>query len=77
MFRYYYKMKPNKSLIKTFPKKINYSTALGILLSIILFIFIILFAANDPLSFFNLTGLVIVIGGTIAAIFFKLPLKRY
>ncbi|PPK74948.1 chemotaxis protein MotA [Methylobacter tundripaludum] len=75
MFRYYYKMKPNKSLIKTFPKKINYSTALGILLSIILFIFIILFAANDPLSFFNLTGLVIVIGGTIAAIFLSYPLR--
>jgi len=69
MFRHYYKMKFSKPLMKTLPKRVNYSTALGILLSIILFIFIIIFAANDPLSFFNLTGLVIVVGGTIAAIF--------
>ncbi|MDP1970688.1 MAG: chemotaxis protein MotA, partial [Methylobacter sp.] len=68
-------MKLNKPSIKIFPKEINYSTALGIFLSLILFIFIIIFAANDPLSFFNLTGLVIVIGGTIAAIFLSYPLR--
>lgn len=68
-------MKFNKSAIKTFPKKVNHSTAVGVLLSIILFIFIIAFAANDPLSFINLPGLVIVIVGTIAAIFLSYPLK--
>lgn len=68
-------MKPNKSLLKTLPKKVNYSTALGILLSIILFLFIIIFATNNPLSFINLTGLVIVIGGTVAAIFLSYPLR--
>ena len=64
-------MKFNKSSLK----KINYSTALGLLLSIMLCVFIIVFAANDPLSFINLTGLVIVIGGTIAAIFLSYPLR--
>ncbi|MGZ4956279.1 MAG: motility protein A [Methylobacter sp.] len=68
-------MKFNKPLIKALPKKVNYSTAVGILLSIMLFIFIIVFAANDPLSFMNPTGLVIVIGGTIAAIFLSYPLR--
>jgi chemotaxis protein MotA len=68
-------MKLNKSSIRAFPRKINHSTAVGILLSIILFIFIIIFAANDPLSFINLTGLVIVVGGTIAAIFLSYPLR--
>lgn len=68
-------MKSNKSFINTLIKKVNYSTALGILLSIMLFIFIILFAANNPLSLINLTGLVIVIGGTIAAIFLSYPLR--
>jgi chemotaxis protein MotA len=68
-------MKSYKSAIKTFPKKVNHSTALGVLLSIILFIFIIGFAANDPLSFINPTGLIIVIVGTIAAIFLSYPLK--
>ncbi|MGZ4994210.1 MAG: motility protein A, partial [Methylobacter sp.] len=65
----------HKSLIRTLPKKVNYSTALGILLSVALFVFIVVFAANDPLSFINPTGLVIVIGGTIAAIFLSYPLR--
>ncbi len=68
-------MKFNKSAIQTLPQKVNHSTAVGILLSILLFIFIVIFAANDPLSFINLTGLVIVIGGTIAAIFLSYPLR--
>ncbi|MDO9142263.1 MAG: MotA/TolQ/ExbB proton channel family protein [Methylobacter sp.] len=68
-------MKPTKSSLRTLTKKINYSTALGIFLSIILFVFIIAFAANDPLSFINLTGLGIVVGGTIAAILLSYPLK--
>ena len=68
-------MKYNNSALKNLTKKVNYSTALGILLSIMLFIFIILVAANDSLSFINLTGLVIVVGGTIAAIFLSYPLR--
>jgi chemotaxis protein MotA len=68
-------MKTNKMSIKKLTKKVNYSTALGIVLSIMLFIFIILFAANDPLSFINFTGLVIVIGGTVSSIFLSYPLR--
>ncbi|MBL6985789.1 MAG: motility protein A [Gammaproteobacteria bacterium] len=68
-------MKFDKSSIKTFPKKVNPSTAAGIFLSIILILFIIIVAANDPLSFINLNGLVIVIGGTIAAILLSYPLR--
>ncbi|MEO1899413.1 MAG: hypothetical protein ABGX68_06470 [Methylococcales bacterium] len=53
-------MLPNK-------KTINYSTALGILFSILLILFIVFYAANNPLTFLNIPGLVIVIAGTIAA----------
>jgi hypothetical protein len=48
-------------------KTINYSTALGILFSILLILFIVFYAANNPLTFLNIPGLVIVIAGTIAA----------
>jgi len=68
-------MKFKRPSLNTFLKKVNYSTALGIFLSILLFVFIVLFAANDPLSFINLPGLVIVIGGTTAAIFLSYPLR--
>lgn len=68
-------MKSNKPLLKTLPAKVNYSTAIGIFLSLVLCVFIIVFAANDPLSFVNLPGLVIVIGGTVAAIFLSYPLR--
>jgi chemotaxis protein MotA len=68
-------MKSKNPSIKKFPAKVNHSTAVGILLSIILFIFIILFAANDPLSFLNLPGFVIVVGGTISAIFLSYPMR--
>lgn len=68
-------MNLNKSSVKSLTKKINHSTAIGVFLSIILFIFIVAFAANDPLSFINLSGLVIVIGGTVAAIFLSYPLR--
>ncbi len=68
-------MKLDQSPAKSFANKINHSTAIGVFLSIILFIFIVTFAANDPLSFINLSGLVIVIGGTVAAIFLSYPLR--
>ncbi len=54
---------------------INYSTALGILISIALLIFIIAFAANDPNIFINLPGLVIVVGGSVAAVLLSYPLR--
>ena len=54
---------------------INYSTALGIILSILLVLFIVFYAANDPLTFLNIPGLVIVISGTIAAVFLSYPLR--
>lgn len=54
---------------------INYSTALGIILSIALLVFIIAFAASNPDTFINLPGLVIVLGGTLAAVFLSYPLR--
>ena len=54
---------------------INYSTALGLFLSIFLILFIVFYAANDPVTFLNLPGLVIVIVGTIAAAFLSYPLR--
>ena len=63
----------NRTFQKT--KNVNYSTALGILCSIFLFLFIIIFAANDPKSFINLSGLFIVIAGTIASVLLSYPLR--
>ena len=54
---------------------VNYSTALGIILSILLILFIVLYAANDPFTFLNIPGLVIVIAGTVAAVFLSYPLR--
>lgn len=53
----------------------NYSTALGALLSIFLLYFIFFYAANDPLTFLNLPGLLVVIVGTIASMFLSYPLR--
>ncbi len=70
-------MKNNKwtKLIPFKKNTVNYSTALGIIFSIFLILFIVFYAANDPLSFLNLPGLVIVIVGTIAAVFLSYPLR--
>lgn len=68
-------MKFNKTSATSLTKRINHSTAIGVFLSLILFIFIVVYAAHDPLSFINLNGLVIVVGGTIAAIFLSYPLR--
>jgi chemotaxis protein MotA len=68
-------MKFNLQFIKTLPKTVNYSTAIGLVLSLVLCLYIIVFAANDPGSFLNLPGLLIVIFGTIAAIFLSYPLR--
>nr|WP_305906767.1 MotA/TolQ/ExbB proton channel family protein [Methylomarinum sp. Ch1-1]MDP4519473.1 MotA/TolQ/ExbB proton channel family protein [Methylomarinum sp. Ch1-1] len=54
---------------------INYSTTIGILLSLALLIFIIAYAANDPDTFINFPGLTIVLGGTLAAAFLSYPLR--
>lgn len=56
-------------------ESLNYSTALGIFFSILLLLFIVLYAANDPLTFINLPGLLIVLAGTIAAVFLSYPLR--
>ncbi|MGR9051548.1 MAG: motility protein A [Gammaproteobacteria bacterium] len=56
-------------------KSVNYSTALGIASSLLLILFIVLFAANDPYSFINIPGLVIVVGGTVSAVFLSYPLR--
>ncbi len=54
---------------------VNYSTALGLLFSLILLFFIIFYAANDPLTFLNLPGLTIVVLGTVSAAFLSYPLR--
>ncbi|MGR9046168.1 MAG: motility protein A [Gammaproteobacteria bacterium] len=68
----------NKMLLNRFfhqTRNVNYSTALGIFFSLLLVLFIVFFAANDPKSFLNLTGLLIVIGGTLSAVFLSYPLR--
>lgn len=54
---------------------INYSTALGILFSLFLLLFIVFFAATNPLTFLNIPGFVIVMAGTTAAVFLSYPLR--
>ncbi|PKM11418.1 MAG: chemotaxis protein MotA [Gammaproteobacteria bacterium HGW-Gammaproteobacteria-3] len=70
-------MKKNPTLdqFRQKTKTLNYSTALGLMCSLILFLFIVFFAANDPKSFLNLTGLFIVLVGTLAAVLLSYPLK--
>jgi chemotaxis protein MotA len=68
-------MRFNHEFVKSLSKTVNYSTAVGLGLSLLLGIYITVFAANDPLSFLNLTSLLIVIVGTIAAIFLSYPLR--
>ncbi|OUR73272.1 chemotaxis protein MotA [Methylophaga sp. 41_12_T18] len=52
----------------------NYTTALGIILSIGLLYFISSFTANGSDSFINYPGLIIVCGGTLAAVFLSYSL---
>ena len=54
---------------------INYSTALGVIFSILLVLFIVLYAANDPSTFLNINGFIIVCAGTISAAFLSYPLR--
>ena len=54
---------------------INYSTALGLILSVGLLFFIVYYAANDPAIFINLPGLTIVLVGTVAAALLSYPLR--
>jgi chemotaxis protein MotA len=56
-------------------RAINYSTAIGILLSLLLFAFIALITSKNTFSFFNLPSLFIVFLGTIAAVFLSYPLR--
>ena len=71
-------MSENNNWISSLSKKkegFNYSTALGMLFSIILFVFIVFYAANDPFTFLNIPGLTIVVIGTISAVFLSYPLR--
>lgn len=71
-------MSENNNWISSLSKKkegFNYSTALGLLFSIILLVFIVFYTANDPLTFFNIPGLTIVVIGTISAVFLSYPLR--
>lgn len=69
------KKNPLVNITSQTTKHLNYSTALGVFCSLVLCLFIVLFAANDPKSFINLPGLFIVIAGTIAALLLSYPLR--
>lgn len=71
-------MKKSNLLNHTFQstkKNLNYSTALGITCGLVLCLFIGIYAANNPQSFINWTGLFIVIVGTIASVLLSYPLR--
>jgi len=70
-------MKKNtwKQLFLKKKESVNYSTALGLIFSVLLLVFIIFYAANNPLTFLNLPGLTIVVIGTISAVFLSYPLR--
>lgn len=54
----------------------NPSTLIGILISVIMLIVVVLFTAQTPLSFFNLSGLLIVLTGTFAATLISYPMHE-
>lgn len=54
----------------------NSSTAVGIFISILLITASIYLSAEDPGVFLNLPGLLIVVGGTVAATFISYPMKE-
>lgn len=54
---------------------VNYSTVLGIIFSLILLFYIVFYTASKPLAFLNPAGLIIVLGGTLAATFLSYPLR--
>jgi len=57
-------------------RDMNTSTFIGILTGIFLIVASVLLSAEKPGIFLNLPGLLIVIGGTIAAIFISYPMKE-
>lgn len=73
MLCYAVDMDNNKSVFSYAPA-INYTTALGIFLGIALLYFISSFTANGSDSFINYPGLIIVFGGTLAAVFLSYSL---
>jgi chemotaxis protein MotA len=59
-----------------FDKSMNSSTAFGILTGALLIILSVYLSAEDPGVFLNIPGLLIVIGGTIAATFISYPMTE-
>lgn len=57
-------------------KDLNSSTLVGIISGVALIILSVLLSAEEPGVFLNLPGLLIVIGGTIAATFISYPMKE-
>jgi len=57
-------------------KDLNSSTLVGIVTGMLLIVLSVLLSAEEPGVFLNLPGLLIVIGGTIAATFISYPMKE-
>ncbi|MCW8908860.1 MAG: chemotaxis protein MotA, partial [Sedimenticola sp.] len=57
-------------------KDLNSSTLVGIVTGVALIILSVLLSAEEPGIFLNLPGLLIVVGGTIAATFISYPMKE-
>lgn len=56
--------------------RLNPSTLIGIVGSVLLLAVVLLFASDDPGMYVNLPGLAIVLGGTFAATFIAYPLRE-
>jgi len=56
--------------------RLNPSTLIGMVASVLLMAVILLFASDDPLRFVDAPSIAIVLGGTLAATFLSYPLKE-
>ncbi|WP_144392237.1 motility protein A [Pleionea sediminis] len=55
----------------------NFSTILGIIIGVAIITFVVLISAIDPMSFLNVPGIIIVLGGTLAATMVSYPGKEF
>ncbi len=56
-------------------RAVNYSTAIGLFLGLLLFAFIIFYSANNSLAYLNIPSLLIIVLGTLSAVCLSYPLR--